>query len=504
MAGSLALCPSGLSLQTNFSSLPAEIQCQILPFLDPIALISLSQTNRYLRRLISPERSHFVKRLLQLELDFKYGGIIPRFHAHDNLLLPPCDDLKTWATIRYACSGCLKLLSHKHFDNHSLLRLGLRKPPLGSVAATQLSGWEIGDAKARGLRRQARLRAETETRRRWQELRQLPSHYFDNGLPLEELADVELSGLKRERRMCNECCYQQGVWARPTTSNAGSARTPVIKSRPMRYRDATERYFPGLFSYSAEDLKGFPERLKQYRTNAIEFEFWTTYRVRCPTCAIWQEMAAFRKGEGFGFKVKPRDLERSDSADQSGPDFDNWKCNRCVANEIGTEELARMLLSFWKHIVDPELHGFNWRIAYGWHFLKCYTKENKQGVTWKRILQWHKGPYRMAPSEWELFEKEADFETVSTMDPEARFQRFAVWSDYVEGCLKPSGVWKDPTRKSGLQHGLVSKVNRWFRSWTDNCVAMEHRTQFFQRCTREFEADPGRLVDYVLQEGVYQ
>src|ERR1051326_5609099 len=105
--------------------LPREIHEQIVTFLDPIGLISLSQTCGYFRTVIKPDRHHFVQRLLALELVPEYGGPIPNimpappFSA--TVIEPPLGDIQAWKFMRYACVGCLKLLPPARFANQCLL-----------------------------------------------------------------------------------------------------------------------------------------------------------------------------------------------------------------------------------------------------------------------------------------------------------------------------------------------------------------------------------------------
>lgn len=125
--------------------LAPEILCLIVTTLDPISLISLSQSSRGFRSFIQPTRAHFVQRLLSLELLPENNGryrSVPLFRGRDSTMHPDDSDVQAWEGIRYACAGCLKLRSHMHFDNHSILRLGLRKPPPGSTEATKLTDWE--------------------------------------------------------------------------------------------------------------------------------------------------------------------------------------------------------------------------------------------------------------------------------------------------------------------------------------------------------------------------
>uniref|UniRef100_A0A0B7K5T9 F-box domain-containing protein n=1 Tax=Bionectria ochroleuca TaxID=29856 RepID=A0A0B7K5T9_BIOOC len=61
-------------LLSAFQLLAVELQHKIIPHLDPIGLVSLSQSCRYFRRLIDPGRKEFAERLLQVECLERYGG----------------------------------------------------------------------------------------------------------------------------------------------------------------------------------------------------------------------------------------------------------------------------------------------------------------------------------------------------------------------------------------------------------------------------------------------
>lgn len=124
------------------NSLPLELQVEIITILDPIGLISLSQTNKYFRNLIDPKKREFVEKLLQLELTEEFGGPAFEYRARYFAELKFFWASEPWQAIRWACCGCMRLLSHAHFDNRSLLRLELRKPSSGSSKET-LTNWRI-------------------------------------------------------------------------------------------------------------------------------------------------------------------------------------------------------------------------------------------------------------------------------------------------------------------------------------------------------------------------
>lgn len=126
-----------------------EVLSLIISYLDPTTLISLSQSSRGFRSFIQSTRDHFLQRLLSLELllenNGRDGSTLPWYKNSDRTLHPESFDVWGWEGIRYACAGCLKLRSHMHFDNHSIMRQGLRKPPLWSAEAFKLADWEPHD-----------------------------------------------------------------------------------------------------------------------------------------------------------------------------------------------------------------------------------------------------------------------------------------------------------------------------------------------------------------------
>jgi hypothetical protein len=352
MDDNASLSPSAGSTLISYQiyamlSLPIDIQVLILPLLNSASLISLSQTNRHFRQLINPQKKQFMNRLLELECLPEYGGEVT-INEHAKIIVPSEE-------VSYACSYCLKIVSHTRFDNHALLRLRFRKPPPESRAGQQLCGWTSGDAKAQGLKRQADLR--NDTLGNW--LRQ--NAYSD--IPELKLVELYKIGTSRNRRMCNECKFITGFWSRNAgigslarrgrsrNSNAGTANVPLVKGRQRRCHDATERYFWGLFPLSANEE--YPKRWKIYRESNCDW--WTLWYIRCLGCAEWQERAAFRRGHAYGVKATPADPDVWRQQGWDGPHFEEWRCNRCISMTVGKEELGKQLLAWWKKLVDYEV-----------------------------------------------------------------------------------------------------------------------------------------------------
>ncbi|KAJ7278926.1 hypothetical protein C8J57DRAFT_1465179 [Mycena rebaudengoi] len=178
----------------------------------------------------TPSHDDFVQRLLAIELDPAFGGIL-RFRNRDNNLTPPWDDAEAWKAIRFACVGCMKLLPHTRCAGASRLP--------GSREANRIIDWEPlagGDAKARGRLRSARREQEDRAAVRFE----------------------------------------------------------------------LERYFPGLLPRIP--LEMVPLLFTVQKDN-VRTELFTLYHARCPGCAVWQELGAFRVGLPFAHATPSLMLE---------------------------------------------------------------------------------------------------------------------------------------------------------------------------------------------------
>ncbi|KAJ5542663.1 hypothetical protein N7535_005087 [Penicillium sp. DV-2018c] len=118
----------------SLDCLPVEILEPIFRLLDPIGLISISQTNSYFRRVVQPKREHFVEWLLALECTARYEHL-------------------------WACTVCLKLLPSLAFLLPGWNRFEYGKPSPGSLAAEpyKYTSWEPpGDARRRECAKEPR------------------------------------------------------------------------------------------------------------------------------------------------------------------------------------------------------------------------------------------------------------------------------------------------------------------------------------------------------------
>lgn len=365
--------------------LPVEIWCSIFRLLDPVGLVAASQACAKFRQIIQPGRVHFLERLLALECQTEHGGPVPRFHANNYKLEPAWED-EAWTRMRWACSGCLRLLPDAAFDNHSILRLGHRKPAPDTPSSRAMTSWE---ASANGLlnrkwaaQDREKVRAqEKKVRKRYaiavtwnwdipkdsQDPLQRLMSFQDAGLrefmrcrleyfqcmDIEEERDIfdraaaaieeERRGFRRHRRRCNECRWRRGeMKVRPQSineqglrlsgPNIGTANVPIVRSRQVLLPSSLDRWFPGWSSILGEGGEAKPPKTGRPLHFRIynklrQNEPWTMYMVRCRGCARWQELRAFRCGDAF-HKWKP--VSRPQAMEQ----FENWDGERLTEKYI--------------------------------------------------------------------------------------------------------------------------------------------------------------------------
>ncbi|KAK8092411.1 uncharacterized protein PG998_014896 [Apiospora kogelbergensis] len=313
----------------SLGSLPVEIQCCIFRHLDPVTLIAVSQTSSHYRRVISPSKLHFAERLLALELTEEHGGTATIFRPKHNIVSPDWRD-PACHSMRWACTDCLRLLPHTAFGNHALLGLGYRKPEPRSPAAAPVSSWEPSrDAPHWRALKRHQQRPDVvfeQKRRRAQYAGAAAADYgrytrardaahsppTTSGLRVvdggrDEMArfalahERRLAGHQRRLRRCLECSWRRGALRPRATRHdgvvGGSRLVPLAHSRQLRFGCGLDRYFPG---FAAPAGNGPPARgapvFAVYRDDARDFPF-TLHMVRCPRCAAWQELRAFRVGE---------------------------------------------------------------------------------------------------------------------------------------------------------------------------------------------------------------
>jgi hypothetical protein len=464
---------------------PLEILQRIVGQLDPIALISLSQTSKAWRALINPTRHDFIQRLLALELTPEYGGIVPLFDEYSQTLTPPCESSE-WKSNKYACCGCMKLRTHMMFDNHAILRRPYRKPPPGSVEAdrTTITDWEPLETSTRWGRIQERAARAEEERKKWARIAARcrdaalnpPAEAFarvprphDNS---EDEAHSYLIGAGRQKRRCIECMRRAGNWSRKHSGDQGSGQVEVmaVKSRQLKFSYALERYFPGLVEHLPPEK--VPRHWRGLRGSAAALHL-TLYAVYCPSCETWQEYGAFRELGLFkhGFRY-PAALKHP------------LLCNDC---HIKTHRDPSLLAQELSSVALAKLRGYRSTMAYylgfGWRLInRDFNGARSAG---NGLLNKYKpvGNEILNGLQWvDSRKKGIVLDEHDLPDLRHRFERYRhlVYNE--------------------VDSGTRSEILRgWFPLWVEEYYLIEGMYSWLGKQIAWLESDPNAVLDYVLK-----
>ncbi|KAL2182210.1 hypothetical protein L209DRAFT_102774 [Thermothelomyces heterothallicus CBS 203.75] len=469
------------------ANMPAEIVELIVQQLDPISLISLSQTSRSWRAFINPNRHDLVQRLLALELTPEHGGLVPVFDEVSQTLSPPCESGE-WKTARYACCGCMKLLTHMMFDNPAILRRPYRKPPPGSVEARKaaVTDWERLEPAARWRRIRERAAREEEERDRWRKVVNRrhepppnpPDHHPFALVPRPRDPEAEaeamrhLVGTGRHKRRCIECLYRNGNMSsrgKFLHDPAGGTPVPVFKSRHAKFPYFLERLYPGLISP--------PDRLPRYwralriTSDAVHH---TLYTVRCPSCGTWQEYAALRQFLCHYYMGR------------FGPTDGPVLCDHChLETHRDPDRLAKELYSRVRECLRDYREMMEYYIRIGWRLL-CRDFYSHRSLTASPWLGKHR---HVADRILEGLQIAASFDlSISHFDRalddlRLRFERYRDWLD----------TELDPPTRSELMTG-------WFRAWVEDYELIDSTYRWASEQIAWLDSHPRAVLDYVLEK----
>ncbi|KAL3470309.1 hypothetical protein BJX99DRAFT_239779 [Aspergillus californicus] len=422
-----------MSDSSPLESLPVELQCSIIRYLDPIALISTSQTNTHFRTVINPQKTHRVEYLLAIECSEEKGGPLINFSRFGTL--DPDRVTPEWEANRWACTGCVRLLPHYAFNNFALSTLKYRKPVPGSVAARQCTTWEpTSYPPKRNRQRQSiqekedaeedrilRKRYSLATTAGWGErdrlirfnayregrmpsFQEIPESQWpnisddqENSLLATERKSLELrlAGTNRHNRRCIECRFSRGEFrgCAGKGKGIGTVAVPIVVGRQKSYGTTIDRYFPGVCDVlrTNRPLSNAPVFVI-HREHALDRE-WTLYRVRCPGCLIWKELRAFRVG-GMYPRWEPKETGSQDRNDRyqdwdmsmiTEESLNGMRCNHCFLAEHGRGRLGDVLVKWLTALIKAQLveatgslrAGFNhlfWRLKLAPKDVKAASK----------------------------------------------------------------------------------------------------------------------------------
>ncbi|KAL2135480.1 hypothetical protein VTI74DRAFT_8339 [Chaetomium olivicolor] len=463
------LIPSVSALYLSDTYLPPEVLQQIICWLDPISLIALSQTSRSWRALINPLPHDFEQRLLALELQPEHGGLVPVWDENKSTINPSWES-DEWKTAKYACCGCMKLLTHMMFDTHALLRRPYRKPPLGSEQAKRMAftDWEPLEPDMRQRRIHQRAFQERKERQNWVQMAKdynepemLTAHPFAR-LPSRreeaaQLANKHLSGTARHKRRCVECLYRRQDGRKEVT-------------RRWAKLELHEKYFPGLLPATP------PEQTARIYQHMKTFHS-TLSVIRCDGCGVWQREGAFRLWPFLEF------LQRQ----SEGP----LLCNGCHLRTYNdTAKLARELNEVFSIMLNHTLRSTRASLGFGWRLIhqdfNTATSQYRGALLsqYKAIgdeildgLQWEsETPFREALVEDSLL-------------PDLR-RRFLRYKNFIYNEVPAE------TR--------AELVQSWFQLWLEDYDLLEESYRELKRQIARFESDPNLVVNYVMEKEPYR
>ncbi|CAG9946411.1 unnamed protein product [Clonostachys rosea f. rosea IK726] len=520
-------------------AMPGEIMNQMIPELDPASLINLSQASHGFRAIIKPRREEFVERLLALECTEEYGGAEPFIHRrvwkppnnlpiHYNLERYPSIDDTKWETQRFACSGCLKLLPHYHFDNRSIQHEAYRKPMFGTPSAEAPTTWrpslrgkdrkQFGGLK-RAQRKELRL-VESELPEGHPILlqytaafkalkldfkRELNSRrvsgvdeYVINGhgrpvttanprTMTKMLTEISRRGQKRHNRRCNECLFQKGLCGAP--SSLGDVRTPIMKrSRLVRCGSALRRYFPGYSEIYGRPCPPIPTLRMPSFVRFVRFqEMWNMCMIRCPGCEVWQEMRAFRlSGSLLGCP-----LETSADAWEGMIDWDatimeqeslgESVCNRCFVNKNGTDRLKQVLLRWLSHEQSQELARIEAMVKVGWiSITDALTSSKFNSDPWDNLRRAHSISLKnIAP--------------ILRKDYQLDFGSMTLLRSWYQVLFL-----KDPRHEAETFADYFCPTRNWEYQWLMNFPLLQSHWLHLTDMIQLVKAEPDRLINWAL------
>ncbi|KAI5458954.1 hypothetical protein BGZ63DRAFT_389982 [Mariannaea sp. PMI_226] len=504
----------------TIEELPVEIQCSILRLLDPVSLIAISQTNSHFRRLVDPQRRHFVERLLAQECAAENGGLHPIFRARDNLLSPAYSE-DEWSDLRWACTGCMRLLHHRYFDNHMILRLRYRKPVPGSAILGAVSTWEsdprlsFSSIQKQKTKSPDDVTEETTLRRRYavcvtsapdrlsfrdvQEcgmpgFQGLTTAQFNGMAPAakqqlldDNALDYELTrcGSKRHLRKCLECRYIAGQLKPRPDGSGGSLRVPMIASRAIWLGSTLDRCFPRIHAYLDAKKPAFNAKVHPVRDTTVRERLWSLFMFRCPGCTRWKEVRELGKDMYPAW----RPLVNSELAKEYRSGYleymtesfaDTLRCNACYAKANGRQKLVEMLLSRILSLIDNHIELVLWRMEGEWQMrcLETDTVPKQYLPELKRLQERHPG-----------FEHGKNARRATDADIAGLKQRLELWK----------GIWHR-MKLNGHTGWATVDLDEWSAEWARDVDECEITWKWLKACKAEVEAKPDLLADWALSE----
>lgn len=514
--------------------LPAELQCAIFRLLDPISLIFISQTSSQLRDLIKPTRDHWAEFLLAQECLEEVGGKIPVFCARKNQCEPDWTSPE-WQSMRWACTGCLRLLPHSAFDNHYLLRLRYRKPIPGSPASRLYTSWKpprTGRANKTQKQQRKPLKLtpeEREIRKRYgiatthnynrrkssQDPGERLATFQDCGMEMftnmtlpefialapeeeeflfdQEATLIELArcGFNRRLRICNECRYQKRQLKPDRFGKGGTRKVPIVAGRRLALPNALDRFLPGISDLFDSVRPANAPVFLIWRQDTFH-RVWTEWMVRCPGCEQWKESRKFMLGSFWNHWQPTSPTPESWYHDDG---FMNWswtrvtesflddlRCGPCYVRERGRDAFREEFMRFLRWILRVLFFDLDSNLAFGWRHLGSVSywcpKSHKKEV--RKLLD---GPRKA------MRRPESD----TREGLELTHQEIAVFRLY-------RGQWMELRERLYLENKSEWMLEEdWFSTWNLHYDLMEANWMWLKAIEAQVEEKCEILVDWALE-----
>ncbi|KAI5459517.1 hypothetical protein BGZ63DRAFT_489312 [Mariannaea sp. PMI_226] len=508
----------------SIEQLPVELQCSIIKLLELDNFIAISQTNLHFRRLVNPQKRHFVERILVQECTPENGGFHPLFRSRDNLLSQEYS-AEDWSKMRWACTSCMRLLHHQYFDNHMILKLRYRKPVPGSTIPGIFSTWEPDlrisfsavQKQKEKLKTLNGLTEEMTLRRRYAICVNTPPTQLTfattqdcripgfeglttaqfNEMPLDvkqrlldnSALEYELSrcGSKRHLRKCLECRYKIGQLKPRQDGSGGSFRVPMVASRSIYLRSALDRCFPRIDDYLKAKKPTF--NVRPHPNGGFVFsriQLWTMFMFRCPGCTAWKEVRELGKGMYPAWRPLVYDEKAQDPPIgyleyMSESFMDKLRCFACYAKENGRQKLVQVLLSRILDLINNHIELVLRWIKDDWNFR--YLEVSMVPEHYLRELKQLQNPYPNFEEDKNMISTDADFDMLR--------QCLTLWSDT-----------KDRMKLGG--HGdwnwTMADLDEFSAEWVSDVNDGEAAWKWLKACKAEIETNPDLLADWALNE----
>ncbi|KAG8664690.1 uncharacterized protein FPOAC1_013470 [Fusarium poae] len=447
---------------------------QGIRLLDPIGLISWNQSSRHFRRLINLQKKHLVERLLQLEISSNHGGPTLIFRSRDSKFDPDWQDA-AWESMRWACTECLRLLPHKCFDNHSLLRLGFWKPLPDSDAARMITTWESSPV----WRPQHRLMRGSEAYRLEKSRRVLYLSAVTKcvmcdvqGNPAEHLDVLNVLGLVGFERLFEKEFRDMDDDEQLELFDEMALSIENEECGKKRYlRNCNEcRFRKSLFSYTRSSFPRILEYIEKQETVRPKYQrHWTSVSDVHGTVP-----PDARAGKRFGLFAKKGSI--MDGGTVSTGKLSRWA--KIGTGCAATGELAEYLKKWIVGLLDEKLGFFSsllCQLFNSQHFTPVGHLPEAEAREWRALLE--QTPWFNAGNN-SNFSREA-LDLINT--------RRRQWKELL-----------DRAKESNAENSLPQILDDLYNKWIRHSDTVESRWKWLMGCKEEIEGYPELLVNWAL------